>query len=864
MKKLLSLTAAVILGIGTMFANPVDVNTAKSVGQKFVQNKFELTRSANLELVYTFSVENEASLYVFDVDNNGFVVVSADDSFRPIVGYSDEGPFNVENMSPEMNYYLTNMAQGRHQLKGRAVDPIVVEEWESVQKYGRLHSFNGGKGDEYLCQTKWDQNPAPYNSMCPADPLGPGGHDYVGCVATAMSQIMKYWNYPIQGQGSHSYVCNANPYAGYPGHPEYGTLTANFGATTYDWANMLNSYTGSYTPEQGNAVATLCYHCGVAVDMMYGNTQDNGSGAYSADVPGAISSYFRYSTAATIRNYTNNPTNWANMLKEQIDLGWPVYHSGSSSEGGHAFVCDGYNDEDMFHYNWGWGGSGNNVWYVVNEIDYSTSMAAIINFVPADVYSNTAQAPTNVTATKTSDIAQEATITWTNPTKTLNNQTISSIDHMVVTRNGAVIYTSENATPGASMSYVDTDVPCYSTFEYAVYAVIDGANGTPGKATASFGPTCSWTIVATADGMQGWKGGKLIAYDGAGNEITSFTMTNSNPVSTSINITLGKVLFAWKKGTDDVTLSFKLKNANGDVVYNFPQGSSSTIPEGYFYVGNNGCGNAAPTNAPGTLHATTDGDNVVLSWSGNTKDVLGYNIYRDGILIELAHDTEFVDENPGMGGHCYSVCYLGDGGESPLSNEACANAGEGCLPGNNLWYTVQSNNNKPIISWEAPSNSSGLSGYFVYRKKAGEDYKNVKILGPNKTEYKETNTLEDETLYSYKVVAYYQSVECYSAPIKARYGNKYYIDYYYAIDGVDEVMAQTVNIYPNPAKDVLTVKAENISSVVIYNSIGQKVFEQKFNSDKAVIDMNDFMTGIYMVRVVANGNEITKKVSVVR
>lgn len=830
-----------------MFANPVDVNTAKSVGQKFVQNKFELTRSANLELVYTFTVENEASLYVFNVDNDGFVVVSADDSFRPIVGYSDDGTFDYDNIAPAMNYYLTNMAQGRHQLKGRAADAIAVEEWESVQKYGRLHSFNGGKGDEYLCQTKWDQN-SPYNLYAPNATGGPGGRCYAGCVATAMSQIMKFWDYPTTGQGTHSYYCQG-----------YGNQSANFGATTYDWANMPNTLNGA-NQTQIEAVATLMYHCGVAVNMMFA---PDGSGAYSADVPNAIKSYFRYSTAATMRNYSN-PTNWANMLKEQIDLGWPVYHSGSSSEGGHAFVCDGYNDENMFHYNWGWSGSGNNVWYVVNEIDYNNSMAAVINFVPTDVYNNTAQAPTSVTVTKASDMAQEATITWTNPTKTLNNQTISSIDHIVITRNGSVIYTSENATPGASMSYVDNYVPCYSTFEYAVYAVIDGANGTPGKATASFGPTCSWTIVATADGMQGWKGGKLIAYDGAGNEITSFTMTNSNPVSTSINITLGKVMFAWKKGTDDVTLSFKLKNANGDVVYNFPQGSSSTIPEGYFYVGNNGCGNAAPANAPGTLHATTDGDNVVLSWSGNTKDVLGYNIYRDGILIELAHDTEFVDENPGMGGHCYSVCYLGDGGESPLSNEACANAGEGCLPGNNLWYTVQSNNNKPIISWEAPSNSSGLSGYFVYRKKAGEDYKNVKILGPNKTEYKETNTLEDETLYSYKVVAYYQSVECYSAPIKARYGNKYYIDYYYAIDGVDDVMAQTVNIYPNPAKDVLTVKAENISSVVIYNSIGQKVFEQKFNSDKAVIDMNDFMTGIYMVRVVANGNEITKKVSVVR
>ena len=88
MKKLLSLIAAVVLGIGTMFANPVDVNTAKMLGQKFVLTNFEETRGANLELVYTFSVADETSFYVFDVDNNGFVIVSADDIFRPIVGYS--------------------------------------------------------------------------------------------------------------------------------------------------------------------------------------------------------------------------------------------------------------------------------------------------------------------------------------------------------------------------------------------------------------------------------------------------------------------------------------------------------------------------------------------------------------------------------------------------------------------------------------------------------------------------------------------------------------------------------------------------------------------------------------------------------
>lgn len=854
------MTVAVLLGMGAMFANPVDVTTAKIVGQQFVQANFDQTRGSNLELIETFTASNgETSFYVFSVGEKGFVIVSADDNYRPIVGYSNDDNFNVDNR--ECNFYLNAIANGRAMYRSEGQDPKVAEEWESVRNYGRLLSYDKSRGnDEYLCQTLWNQNPAPYNSMCPADPLGPGGHVYVGCVATAMAQIMKFWNYPEQGQGSHSYTCTANPMAGYAGHPEYGTLTANFGATHYDWEHMLNSYNGSYTTEEGNAVALISYHCGVSVNMMYGNTQDNGSGAFSGDVPNAIKQYFLYSNAATVRNYSNLES-WKTMLKEQIELGWPVYHSGSSSEGGHAFVCDGYNGADMFHYNWGWGGSLG--WFVANEIDYNNSMAAIINFVPSNVYNNTAQAPTNVTVVKTSDTAQEATITWTNPTKTLSNQTLSSIDHIVIKRNGVVIHTIDNPAVGASMSYVDSNVPCFSTFEYKVLAVKDGVYGAAGSASESFGPKCSWKVVATASSVQGWKGGKLIAYDGAGSEMTSVTMTNSSPTTFPIDITLGRVSFGWKNGSENVDLTFKIKDSANNTLYEY-SGSSGDIPAGMLLTANNGCGNTAPTESPRNLTSSSDGNDIILSWTGVSKADYGYNIYRDGVLIKLTRETEFVDEDLSIGGHCYEVCYLTDGGESAMSNETCATAGEGCNPGTNLWYTVQESNKKPIITWEAPANASGLSGYFVYRKVEGGNYENIKIVAPNKTEYKETKTLQDGTVYTYKVVAFYQAIDCYSAPIKARHGNKYHVDYYYSIDGVDETMAETVAIYPNPAKDVMTVKAENISSVVIYNSIGQKVFEQKLDSNEAVINMGDFMSGIYMVRVVANGNEITKKVSVER
>ena len=197
MKKSLMSVFALILGVGMAQANPVSVSQAKYVGQQFVQANFEQSRQvSDLNLVYTGSTsKGAASYYVFNVGNEGFVIVSADDSYRPVVGYSDEGAFEVDNMSPELAYYLNAIAEGRS-AGNNVMDPKVKAEWESVMNTGRLLSYNNGRSVDFLVQTRWNQNPAPYNSMCPADPLGPGGHDYTGCVATAMSQLMKYWNYP--------------------------------------------------------------------------------------------------------------------------------------------------------------------------------------------------------------------------------------------------------------------------------------------------------------------------------------------------------------------------------------------------------------------------------------------------------------------------------------------------------------------------------------------------------------------------------------------------------------------------------------------------------------------------------------------
>ncbi|MEI6059683.1 MAG: C10 family peptidase, partial [Bacteroidota bacterium] len=227
-----------------------------------------------------------------------------------------------------------------------------------------------------LLPSLWNQD-NPYNEFCPLDATGPGGHTYAGCVATAMSQIMNYYKFPLSGSGQHSY--NA---------PGYGTQTANFGATAYDWDAMqstINTGSGEGIP----ANALLQYHAGVSVNMGYGGAPD-GSGAYSTDVPYALKTYFKYSTTVQyVARSGYTVTNWETMLLEQLNANKPMYYSGVSPDGGHAWVCDGYQTigtSTNFHFNFGWSGQSNGYYTSTNPDGFTSQQSIVRNFIPGTGY----------------------------------------------------------------------------------------------------------------------------------------------------------------------------------------------------------------------------------------------------------------------------------------------------------------------------------------------------------------------------------------------------------------------------------------------------------------------------------------------
>lgn len=273
-------------------------------------------------------------------NENGFVIIANDDDFASgVLGHCDK-EFDESNAAPAMLWWL-NMT---NQCLSERAD-AASNAYNTLQE---LLTTSVEDAVEPLITTKWNQNEPYYNQVPLYEKSGKSYHYYTGCVATAMAQVMNYYKYPTQGIGSHSYK--------YPNEESpIGTLSVDFYKTTYDWAHMKDTYIkGSYTTTEATAVATLMYHCGVAVDMEYG---EDGSGAFNHMAGIAFRTYFGYNKNIKYRNKDTYPdVEFINMLRESLAAKRPVIYGGSGSQGAHSFILDGYNSEGLFHVNWGWGG----------------------------------------------------------------------------------------------------------------------------------------------------------------------------------------------------------------------------------------------------------------------------------------------------------------------------------------------------------------------------------------------------------------------------------------------------------------------------------------------------------------------------
>ncbi len=378
-------------------AKKVEIKDAQRAGINFYYEKIntkQATPYLSIKVTDNFTEMkgNEPVFYTFNINaGKGFIFVAADDAVQPILGYAFEGSYSAENHSASFDWWMKNYADEIEFVRNQNFQPdaALTSTWN--------HLLTAREDDLQIDRTvadiaplltcNWNQD-FPYNALCPADAGSSGsyqGHVPVGCVATALAQIMYYWGYPNQGVGNHCI---------YPAPPEYGPQCANFGTTTYEWNGMADA-----PAKECNPVSVISYHCGVAVNMDYG---PDGSGAQVSAIPTAIKNYFKYANTAIYlkkSNYSN--TDWENLLKDDLDAGKPIEYAGFPSSGaGHAWVCDGYQSSSFFHFNWGWAGSDNGYFYLSNlnpsGYNFSTNQQAVMQIEPDPAFY-----PANCTGTKT-------------------------------------------------------------------------------------------------------------------------------------------------------------------------------------------------------------------------------------------------------------------------------------------------------------------------------------------------------------------------------------------------------------------------------------------------------------------------------
>lgn len=393
MKKLKLFFLLSLIAGGPAMSQKVGLELARTTAHAFLQSKSKAVTELTLSFCKTESADT--LLFVFNNGNKGFVMVSGDKSISPILAFSDEEGFQPENMSPGTQLWMdwySSAVRKAHLEKSKSENP----EWKMI--LSGSNKKNDQKLVAPLVTARWNQDNN-YNYHCPEHPSGPGGHCYAGCVSTAMSMIMYYYKYPSTGIGSFSY-----------NHPHYGTLTANFGQTTYDWASMTNII----NTNSREAISLLMYHCGVSVSMNY---EPGSSGAQSEDAVYAFKNFFHYRLTAISENKDSyEKAEWWALLKNELDEQRPILYSGSGSVGGHAFVCDGYQDT-LFHFNWGWSGA-NNGYFRVDSLnsgngDFSLGQSAIIGIIPYDA-PYCLEDRTITDETKTISDGSDASLCWNN------------------------------------------------------------------------------------------------------------------------------------------------------------------------------------------------------------------------------------------------------------------------------------------------------------------------------------------------------------------------------------------------------------------------------------------------------------------
>ena len=397
---------------------------------------------------------------------------------------------------------------------------------------------------------------------------------------------MKFWDWPAVGNGSHSY------------DPEgYDHQVGNFSDTEYHFELMPLELDSTSSEEEIYYVAQLLHHLGIALDMQYSAA---GSGASAFSVYTAFPSYFRYScdfieinAGDLIPGYGYTNEEWTQMLKNAgLDEQIPLFYSGSDDggAGGHAFVCDGYDENDYFHFNWGWSGR-DDAWCPVGALHTTRyNFNQINNYIGHIIPDNNEyfSRPDSVLNMKVVELPtfDGVRINWTNPSTDLNGNALTDITSVTLRRNFEEIAVLTDVEVGAGMEYEDTGLEP-GLYEYSIYVTNAAGISRTTYRSILVGEKCNLVFMLHDNGGDGWMGASISIADENYNRLAVVTMTQGSALAVDLPMLRGNLNFIWNSGwyhayeeyDTDSECSFSIANAYGETIY-----TSTGLEEGVFFT----------------------------------------------------------------------------------------------------------------------------------------------------------------------------------------------------------------------------------------------------------------------------------------
>ena len=860
MKRLFALILMISIGF-SLIGGPIDETTAKQLAQSFwkdnntmavrdgkvFKKKMDDARFVNVAAQYGYS-----EFFIFNnTAGKGYVIMAADDCVSPILGYSYENNFDDGELPPNFKAWLDGYAEqirAAVAIKAQATAEI-RSDWECLRQSKPL-PIKSEKAVSPLVQTKWNQAPY-YNAQCPYDDNA-NVRTVTGCVATAMAQIMKYWSYPMHGLGNHSYVPSS--------HPEYGTLYVDFSAVNYQWSDMPNS-----VPSDNSAVATLMYHCGVSVDMMYGipTAPDYGSAAYIIDYGSgracaeiAFKTYFDYkSTLHGVKKNDYSDSQWIALLKTELDNARPMLYGGFSSSGGHAFVCDGYDNNNYFHFNWGWGGTYNDYFYINSlnpgSYNYSQNQQAIIGIEPNQSGGGGGGGTTGFALSYYSNPVMSETEYWFYEDLSVYAEVANRGDESFTGYIGAGVFRKNENDDYVFlkvMKYWDRTSNPLQSGKY-IYGNLECQAGPP-YLPGSYGVAMLYSL----DG-QLWNFIDRNNYQDA-----FFDIIYEQDIETfsDFQILTGDYLYY---GTD-ATVNVSVWNSGSETFY------------GRFRVNLSNLDGSWAQNIG--IYDCTDGLGADLYYVNGINFTGEITVQPGSYYLELAY------QNSGESTWYYAGAYAY---QNPVRVEVvAASVNSDQYEANNTAsnaYRLPCNitGNLATISTTGANLHNGTDiDFYKIQLDAGMNYFITPRLHDsyntgNSTYY----TVDAMYAYSTDGVNWSDFYDDVMETFFVRGGSTLYfwiMPYFegktgtYQLDikvvpttGIDESEEHLFSVYPNPVKDVVNVDCKDIEQIYLFNAVGQNIesFSVEGN-DKVQIDMSGLPSGVYILQAVSQGRTLTRQI----